>query len=181
MCQCPLAVSVLPGFAPIDSPMSQVSLFSTGLLSPSQVQLDFDGSREDQCSLSHSTIVSDDRLSPVSPTLPRSSSSIDSERSDESFYIAVDSPAVQTPALIACCACPRSFAKNLLRRQLPTLGSGINRGVVPTGSRHIRTTTTCLRMDSLVCRLITHSSWSAWGLRNPPAYLDVPPVSGSGP
>ena len=41
---------------------------------------------------------------------------------------------------------PRSFVKDILMRRLPTLGSVTNREVVPTGSRHIGTTTTSLRM-----------------------------------
>ena len=81
-------VSVPPGFAPIYSPMSPVSLFSVGLLTPTSIDPVTPAS----------TTVPVDRSSPVSPALPRSSSSIDSERSDESFYSAVDSPVVRTPA-----------------------------------------------------------------------------------
>ena len=80
----------------IDFPVSQVSLFSAVLLSLSRVRPDFDGTREDQCSLSASSHLPDGRLSPVSPAPPRSSSPIDSEWSEESFHSAADSPAIRT-------------------------------------------------------------------------------------
>ena len=68
------AVSAPLGFAPINLPVLQVSLFSTGPMWPNQVQPDFDGFREDQLedqrSLSLSTTVPGDHSSPVSLALP---------------------------------------------------------------------------------------------------------------
>ena len=91
-------VPVPPVFEPIDLPVSPVSLFSSIPMSPSGVRPDFDGTREDQCSLSASSShLPDSRLSPVSTAPPWSSSPIDSERSDESFHSATDSPVIRTP------------------------------------------------------------------------------------
>ena len=98
--------------APVDGPVSpslplpQSVMSATGLapapaVSPAYVLLwvrpDFDGTQEDHCSLSTSSDLPDGRLSPVSPAPPRSLSTIYSERSDDSFHSAADSPAIRTP------------------------------------------------------------------------------------
>ena len=56
---------------------------------------------------------------------------------------------------------PRSFVRELLLRRLPTLGSGINRAVVLTGSRHIGTTTIFFT-DGLFGVQVHHPQFLEW-------------------
>ena len=57
---------------------------------------------------------------------------------------------------------PLLFVTDLFMRQLPTLGSGITRAVVPTALRLIGMMTTPSRMDSFVCRFMDNKGGCAY-------------------
>ena len=145
-------VAVPPGFEPINLSVSQVSKFSVVPLSLSRVCPDFDGTREGQCSLSATSPMLDGHLSPVSPATPRVSSPIESG--------GITSHSIVLPIDRYLSWLPLYFVRGCLILRLTTLGSGINRVVVPTGSRRIGTTNTLIWIACVVCRFTTHNSWS---------------------
>ena len=140
--------------------------------------------------------VPDVSSSPVVSSSCRSSTrslSPDSERSDGSFRSGRTGPfgAVGRVLIVGQAPCLPCFlslhsfrlcvGKDLLRRRPPTLGLGVKRVVVPTGSRPTGIMILLSMMDTLVYSFTTRGFWSGSGLRNLPTYCAGTPANGSSP
>ena len=112
----------------------------------------------------------------------RRSLSPTSVQSDGTFYSATDivRQAMNRSCVTALSWVGVSVGRGPLWRQTPTRALGTISAVVPTGAQHTGTRTLPLLLDSLVCRLTTHGSWSGWERWNLLAYWNGIPSPGSG-